>query len=174
MRDVIARRLTHLTPQGRDLLVLASVLGREFRRDVLAGLAGGDGERLLDGLEEAIASGLIADVPGAADRLRFEHVLVRDTLYDGLTGARRMRLHERAVEALERLAGAPDAARLAELARHAGAAGDHATALRAARDGAGHALEAHSYEEAARLYGLALDALERLPGRRSPASGSRC
>ena len=163
VRDVIARRMTHLTPQGRDLLLLASVLGPEFRRDALAGLAGGNGERELEGLEDAIASGLLADVPGAADRLRFEHVLVRDTLYDALTGARRMHLHERAVEAFERLAVAPDAAWLAELAHHASAAGDHATALRAARDGAGHALEAHGYEEAARLYGLALDALEHLP-----------
>ena len=162
VRDVIARRIDHLTPQGRELLVLASVLGREFRRDVLAGIAGGDDEHLLDGLDETIASGLLADAPGAADRLRFEHVLVRDTLYDGLTGARRMRLHERAVEAIEQLPGGADAARLAELAVHASAAGDDAAAVRAAREGAEHALEAHSYEEAARLYGLALDALERL------------
>jgi DNA-binding SARP family transcriptional activator/tetratricopeptide (TPR) repeat protein len=162
VRDVIARRTTHLTAQGRELMVLASVLGREFRRDALAALAGRDGEHLLDGLDEAIASGLLSAVPGAADRLRFEHVLVRDTLYDGLSGARRMRLHQRAVEALEQLAGAPDAVRLAELAQHASAAGDHAKALRAACDAAGHALEAHAYEEAARLYGLALDALDRL------------
>ncbi len=162
VRDVIARRVTHVTAQGRELLVLASVLGREFRRDLLAGLARRDEEQLLEGLDDVIASGLLSDVPGAADRLRFEHVLVRDTLYEGLTGARRMRLHKRAVEAIERLHGPPDAAQLAELARHAGAAGDHAKALRAARDGANHALEAHAYEEAARLYGLAIDALDRL------------
>ena len=47
----------------------------------------------------------MSDVPGAPGRLRFAHVLIRDTLYDGLTSARRMRLHGRVVEALEALYG---------------------------------------------------------------------
>jgi predicted ATPase len=116
--------------------VLASVLGREFPRDVLEALAGGDGERLLDGLDEAVAAGLLAEVPGAPERMRFAHVLFRDTLYEGLTRARRMRLHGQVAAALGRLPGGPDAARLAALARHAKAAGDHAEAIRAAREAA--------------------------------------
>ena len=37
---------------------------------------------------------VVSDVPGAPGRLRFAHVLIRDTLYEGLTSARRVRLHE--------------------------------------------------------------------------------
>ena len=54
---------------------------------------------------------------------RFSHVLIRDTLYDGLANARRVRLHRRAAEALEDLYG--DSLRVREtpervlaLARH--------------------------------------------------------
>ena len=129
VRDVIARRMTHLTPQGRELLVLASVLGREFRRDVLAGLGRARRRDAARGLDEAMAAGLLADVPGAADRLRFEHVLVRDTLYDGLTGARRMRLHERSARRSSGSPARPTRRGSAELAQHASAAGDHAKAL---------------------------------------------
>ena len=99
--------------------------------------------------------------------MRFAHVLFRDTLYDGLTSARRMRLHGQG-GGPRATTGRPDAARLAELARHATAAGEHAEALRSARAAAGLALDAHAYEEAARLFGLALEALDR-----RPAAGDR-
>ena len=41
--------------------------------------------------------------PGSPGRLRFAHVLIRDTLYEGLTTARRVHLHRAAVEALAAL-----------------------------------------------------------------------
>ena len=163
VRDVIARRMTHLTPQGRELLVLASVLGREFRRDVLARLARRRRRARCSRVSTRRSPpGCSPTSPARPTACASSTCWSATRSTTASRGARRMRLHERAVEALERLAGAPDAARLAELAQHAGAAGDHAKALRAARDGAGRALEAHGYEEAARLYGLALDALERL------------
>jgi DNA-binding SARP family transcriptional activator/tetratricopeptide (TPR) repeat protein len=169
VRDVISRRMTHLTAGARALLVLSCVLGREFGRGLLGALAGGTGEQLLERLDEAIAAGLLADVPGAPERLRFEHVLFRDTLYDGLTNARRVRLHRQVAETLERLPGAPPA----ELAAHALAAGDGAMALRAARDGAAEAVASHAYEEAARLFGLALEALDELERARPADPGER-
>ena len=156
VRDVIARRMTHLSPESVRMLVLASVLGREFRLDVLGRLGGVRAEDPLEWLDEAIGAGVVSEVPGSPDRLRFAHVLFRDTLYNELTAARRMRLHERVVAALEGLDEAP----LAELAHHAIAAGDHAQGLRHARAAAARALEGHAYEEAARLFELALEALE--------------
>jgi DNA-binding SARP family transcriptional activator len=163
VRDVIARRLTHLPEESRRLLVLASMLGREFDLDVLARVGGVSDEELLEWLDEAIAARLVAEVPGSPGRLRFAHQLIRDTLDDGLTSARRVRLHKCVVEALEQLDAERPGTQLAELARHSIAAGDHAAGARYARRAADRALELLAYEESARLYRLALEALDRGP-----------
>ena len=160
VRDVIARRVSYLSSESKRLLVLASVLGREFAPDVLGRLGGVSGDELLEWLDEAIAARVLSDVPGSPGRLRFEHVLIRDTLYDGLTGARRVRLHELAVETLEQLHEEHPGPHLAELARHSIDAGDYDKGLRYSRQAADRALELHAYEEAARLFRLALEALD--------------
>ena len=160
VRDVIARRVSYLSSESKRLLVLASVLGREFAPDVLGRLGGVSGDELLEWLDEAIAARVLSDVPGSPGRLRFEHVLIRDTLYDGLTSARRVRLHELAVETLEQLHEEHPGPHLAELARHSIDAGDYDKGLRYSRQAADRALELHAYEEAARLFRLALEALD--------------
>ena len=119
VRDVIARRLRHLSPECNRVLVLASVIGREFALNALARVSGISEDELLDTLEEAMEARVVSDVPGSRDRLRFAHVLIRDTLYEGLTSARRVRLHRRAAEALESLYGDEPGQHLAELAYHA-------------------------------------------------------
>jgi eukaryotic-like serine/threonine-protein kinase len=160
IRDVIARRLSHLSEECNRLLILASVLGREFALVALARLAGVPENELLETLDEAMAARVVSDLPGAHGRLRFAHVLIRDTLYDGLTTARRVRLHRLAIEALEALYGEEPGAHLAELAYHSFAGSDLEKALLHARRAGHRALALLAYEEAARLYRLALDALE--------------
>ena len=160
VRDVIARRVSYLSSESKRLLVLASVLGREFAPDVLGRLGGVSDDELLEWLDEAIAARVLSDIPGSPGRLRFEHVLIRDTLYDGLTSARRVRLHEHAVEALEQLHEKHPGPHLPELARHSIDAGDPDKGLRYSRQAADRALELHAYEEAARLFRLALEALD--------------
>src|SRR6266545_1418541 len=88
VRDVISRRLTHLSQECNRVLVLASVLGREFAPEALAHMSGVSEEELLDSLDEAVVAQVVSDVPGGRGRLRFAHVLIRDTLYEGLTTAR--------------------------------------------------------------------------------------
>ena len=160
VRDVIARRVSYLSGESKRLLVLASVLGREFAPDVLGRLGGVSDDELLEWLDEAIAARVLSDVPGSPGRLRFEHVLIRDTLYDGLTSARRVRLHEHAVETLEQLHEKHPGPHLPELARHSIDAGDPDKGLHYSRQAADRALELHAYEEAARLFRLALEALD--------------
>jgi DNA-binding SARP family transcriptional activator/tetratricopeptide (TPR) repeat protein len=160
VRDVIARRLRHLSKECNRVLVLASVLGREFSLEALAHLAGASEDDLLDTLDQAMAAGVISDVPGSPSRLRFAHVLIRDTLYEGLTTVRRVRLHRLAVEALELLYGEEPGPHLAELAHHSVAGSEFENGVRYGSRAGARALALLAYEEAARLYSMALDALE--------------
>lgn len=167
VRDVISRRLAHLSDDCRRVLVLASVLGREFTPAALAHLARVSQDDLLETLDEAMSAGVVTAVPGAREQVRFAHVLMRDTLYEGLTTARRVRLHRLAVDAFTDLYGPDLGAHLTELAHHSIAGSDFERALDFARRAGDRALASLAYEEAARLYQVALDAgdLCAVPGR---------
>jgi eukaryotic-like serine/threonine-protein kinase len=171
VRDVIERRLTYLSAECKGSLVRASVLGREFGLEALARLSGVSTDELVDTLDEAVAARVVTDVPGGADRMRFAHVLIRDTLYEGLTAARRARFHREAVRGLEALYGEDPGPHLAELAHHSIAGASFDEGLRYAWRAADQALLLLAYEEAARLYETAIDALARI----SPSDESaRC
>ena len=159
IREVIDRRLATLSDDARDVLTTAAVVGREFSIELLEELGSYDEDKLDAVVDESVGAHVIAEVPGVYGRFSFSHSLIRQTLYDGLTGTRRGRLHLRVAEALERLDGDPR-----ELAHHfslspptRGAAKAVEYAQQAAR-GASAQL---AYEEAARLYEVALHALEQ-------------
>src|SRR5262249_19811796 len=133
VRDVIARRLTHLSDECNRVLTLASVLGREFALDVLAHFGETSEHDVLDVLDAAMVARVVAEVPGERGSLRFAHVLIRDTLYEGLTTVRRVQMHRRAVETLEALFGDDPGAHLAELAHHSIEGSEFDKALRYAR-----------------------------------------
>jgi tetratricopeptide (TPR) repeat protein len=89
--------------------------------------------------------------------------LIRETLYDALTTPRRVQLHRRAGQALELLYATNPEPHLAELAHHffeGSAGGDVGPALAYAQRAGDSAATQLAYEEAARLYGLALQALD--------------
>ncbi len=159
VRDVIARRLSHLSEECSRVLVLGSVLGREFAVEGLARFAGASDDELLEMLDEAMVARVVSDVPGGPGRLRFAHVLIRDTLYESLTTARRVRLHRLALEALEALYGEEPGPHLAELAHHATAGHDFDKALHYSRRAGDRSLALLAYEEGARHYRTALEAL---------------
>ncbi|RSN71208.1 BTAD domain-containing putative transcriptional regulator [Actinomadura sp. WAC 06369] len=100
--DVLRRRIARLPEPARNVLRDAAVVGGDADLAVLAELAAGahGEETVIDAVDAALAAGLVTEpAPG---RLRFVHALVRDTLYDGLSRARRTRLHGRVAAALER------------------------------------------------------------------------
>ncbi len=92
----------------------------------------------------------------------FAHALVRQTLYEELNAPQRVRLHRRVAEALEAVFAASDEPPLSELAHHffeAAAGGSAEQAIAAARRAAERAHALLAYEESARLYEQALEAL---------------
>ena len=91
--------------------------------------------------------------------------LVRDTLYETLTPARRSRLHRQVAGALDRMAPSGDRP-LADLAHHyarAASPADAHKAIECAVGAAERAAAAFALEEAARFYNIALHALDLLP-----------
>ncbi len=159
VRAVIGQRMVRLSARCRDQLVAASVLGREFGLEALAQLGDVPLAELLEVLDEAMAERVVGEVPGSPGRMRFGHALIRDTLYDELTPARRLELHRRAGEALEAVYAADLEPHLAELAHHfcaAAPAKGAAKAIDYARRAGQRAASQLAYEEAVRLYELAL------------------
>ncbi len=101
VKEVINQRLVRLTEQCNRALSLASVLGREFRLDLLARVGAFNEDELLDALEAAQSAGLITEEHGVQGRFSFSHALIREVLYEKLSETRRIRLHCRIAEVLE-------------------------------------------------------------------------
>jgi DNA-binding SARP family transcriptional activator/tetratricopeptide (TPR) repeat protein len=163
VREVIARRLRHLSDDCKRVLTLASVLGREFELDALVRVSERELDEVLELLDEAIAAGVVGEVPGSHGRLRLAHVLIRDTLYDELPAIERLRLHAQVGEALEGLYANDLDPHLTELAHHFDAAlpaGDAAKATEYARRAGDRAARLLAYEEAGRLYAIAIEIVE--------------
>jgi tetratricopeptide (TPR) repeat protein len=163
IREVISRRLARMSDDSNDVLAVAAVVGREFNVEALSLLSGLSSERLLTILDEAVAAGVVSDVPGALGHFRFSHDLVRDTLYEDLPPSQRVRLHREIGQALEARHESDPTPHLAELAHHFGRAapgGDAAKAVEYSRRAGERALGLLAYEEAARLFELALQATE--------------
>ncbi len=158
--------LAPLSERARKLFVVAAVAGREFEADVVERAIGLAREDLCAALSEAEDYGLISEFPDSPGRYRFVHSLVHDTLYEGVTGVERAKLHIRIGEALEAIAGDGSDSPLAELAHHffeGARAGGYARALHYAEIAAGRATAMSAFEEAARCYQMALAAIKMMP-----------
>ena len=173
VKEMIARRLARLDDTANQVLTVASVVGREFRLEVLEALLDEPADRLISALEEAITAGLVREVEDDVDRFVFAHALVREALYEQQSASRRVRLHYRIGTALEEISPR-FATNPAELAHHffesrhldrEGKAIDYAQ--RAGEDAAAML----SFQQAAGHYRRALKALE---AQRAPDAARRC
>jgi tetratricopeptide (TPR) repeat protein len=161
VRDAVRHRLTPLPEAAREILSLASVFGREFSLAAVRQVSGRPGEELIDVLEDALARGIVDQVPGGLGRYTFDHALIRETLYGDLSPGRRTRLHRAAGEALESLYEGDVEPHLAELAYHffeAASAGEPSKAIDYSVAAAERAMSMLAYEEAAAHYERALQA----------------
>jgi DNA-binding CsgD family transcriptional regulator/tetratricopeptide (TPR) repeat protein len=121
VREVVSQRLARLSPATTRLLELAAVAGQEFQLSAIA-QSGLTDAALHAALEQAVAHGMIEEVPLHRLAYQFTHELVRRALYDRMPGLRRAELHLRVAEALERAHGAGESRGMAELAYHFAAA----------------------------------------------------
>lgn len=161
-RGIIRSRLEGLGDEVAELLSVASVIGREFDLTLLQQVVDIEMEALLEILSQAVSAEVISET-SALGRYAFTHILIRETLYEDLTAAKRMRLHRTVAETLEAFYSSALESRLPELAHHwfkSAQAGDAAKTMHYAVQAAEHAMSQHAYEEAVRLYQRALKVSE--------------
>ncbi|HYN70529.1 MAG TPA: AAA family ATPase, partial [Candidatus Eisenbacteria bacterium] len=154
VRTVIGRRLARLSEQCLATLGTASLIGTELDIEILAQLDERRRELLLADLDEAGRAHVLVEPIAASDRWRFGHAMFREVLSASLPAATRRHLHHRIALALEGRSGSEPP--LAELAFHFAAADDAAKAREYAARAADRAANAFAYEEAVRLYRVAL------------------
>lgn len=159
IRDVVGRRLSRLSDDANETLRTAAVVGREFPFDVVAEIDEQPEDVVLGHVEDALGAQLLTEVSGAPGRMAFAHALVRTTLLEELSTTRRIRLHRRIGEALERRGAASHA----ELAYHFAEAAATGVTDRAVAHCHAAALEAQAglaFDEAIRFFDRALEALD--------------
>jgi class 3 adenylate cyclase len=173
VREVVGRRLDQLSRECNFTLSAASVIGREFGVDVLDRVVCDEiraklpqyedkltREQLLEVIDEAVAARVIAPVSDTVGRYSFSHALVREALYEELGVTRRVRLHRNVGEVIEELYKARLDDHLDELAHHFLQAQDLDKAVSYSIHAAGRAMASLAYEEGAKLYEQALQAME--------------
>ncbi|HEX5065330.1 MAG TPA: AAA family ATPase [Myxococcota bacterium] len=111
---VVRARIDRLTPAHVHVLKLASVLGEEFPRVLLARLCGGDLDVPLEGLVRADLLHELAD----GVTCRFKHAIVQDVAYAMLLHQRRRALHAMVGRVIEEEAGPRVEEQVERLAHH--------------------------------------------------------
>ena len=171
VREVVGRRLDHLSDECNKVLTIGAVIGREFGIKLLEKVAEVKGDRLLEALEEAMAARVIAELPRATDQYWFSHALIRETLYEELSTTRRVRLHRQIGEALEELDAEGNLPQLAYHFAEAAPGGDAEKAIAYATRAAERALAMTAYEEAVTHFERALQVMEL---DSATTDGARC
>jgi tetratricopeptide (TPR) repeat protein len=166
LRDVIGKRLNRLSAETNRTLSIAAVIGRDFDLQTLHGMSIAGDDELMNHLEEALRVGILEErgqVGGV--HYRFAHAFFRQTLYEELSAARRIRLHQQIGRALETLHSGRISEHASELAEHFSHSSDPEDLSKAVAYGeaaARRALAVFDYGEASRLLERALDVQEVL------------
>jgi hypothetical protein len=166
LRDVVGRRLGHLAERTNQILSIASVIGRDFRLDVLQAVAALPEDEVLQALEEAAERSIIEQRPSAGSiGFRFTHAFFRQVLYEEIFAPRRIRWHQQVGHALEEVYARRLDEHAAELAEHFSQSTEAADLEKAVRYGelaAQRAMGVFAYGEAVRHLEQALRAQEVL------------
>jgi DNA-binding NarL/FixJ family response regulator len=147
VQDAVLARIARLGPVAQRLVETVAIIPAGVDISVLEAM---DSEAVA-GVEECLASGVLAAIPGG---LAFRHELARLAVEISLSPPRRVSLHRAALIALSDPRRGPIDP--TSLSHHAEAAGDFDAVLRFAPQAAAVAAQARAHREAAAQYARAL------------------
>jgi class 3 adenylate cyclase/tetratricopeptide (TPR) repeat protein len=94
LQGFLMARLDRLPPVAKQTAQIASIIGREFGRNLLTSVCDFPSVELDDALNELVAAHLVMRAGSADDVLAFKHALIQDTAYHSLLSSKRQRYHE--------------------------------------------------------------------------------
>jgi adenylate cyclase len=104
VQAVIAARIDRLEEDAKQVLEVASVIGREISISVLESVCGLDQSGLSQAVQQLRRSELLYDVPPFEQRLvGFRHPLIQEVAYRSLLQDRRREFHSKVAQAIEAL-----------------------------------------------------------------------
>jgi predicted ATPase/predicted Ser/Thr protein kinase len=157
LRLVIEARMSRLSALAQEALAMAATIGREFDFETLLRSSDQSEDALIESLEAAARAQIIEEIKGkGAERYSFVHALIPSTLYEGVSGRRRKRAHERIANAIEALR--PND--FDGLAYHFAAADNAEKTVEYSRRAAEQAKSLYAYDAAIRHLRVALDFVE--------------
>ena len=170
VEQVILARIDRLDPAGREVLLAASVIGRQFGMALLGAVAEGSAD-LPDALRELQRLDLIREQRRWPEpEYRFKHALIQEGAHRTLVSERRRQLHARAARWLEeRHADAPEEV-YALLAHHWLEADDDERAMRYLERAGDRATRNWALDEAVEQYRTLLELLEGRGATREAAA----
>lgn len=154
LADLLLVRIDRLSDHAQRVVRAASVSGRRVSHALIAAVTDVPADALEAALREAVELHIL--VPTSNDFYRFRHALLAEAVYGDLLPGERVRMHAAYVEAL---ASGRAAGTAAELARHARAAHDLATAVDASIRAGDEAMSVGGPDEAADHFQTALELL---------------
>ena len=159
IQQAVEKRTERLPQDVRDLLSVASVLGKTFDARDLETLA--EAKNVDDALDRLLRDGILEEErESRGDRLTFASGIVRDVLYGGLARRKRRSLHRKYAELIEqRFAGRLERI-YPDLVHHFSQADVPEKTVEYALKLAQKSLESFSPEETVRVAKIALDFLE--------------
>jgi tetratricopeptide (TPR) repeat protein len=120
VQAILAARIDRLSPEDKELLQAASVIGKDVPYALLAALADEPEERLRAMLGHLQTAEFLYEVGSQPDlAYTFRHALTHEVAYSGLLHERRRSLHARAMAAVERLDSDRLTSQIDRLAHHA-------------------------------------------------------
>ncbi|MGH9366584.1 MAG: ABC transporter substrate-binding protein, partial [Thermoanaerobaculia bacterium] len=160
IQQAVEKRIERLPEELRDLLSVASVLGKTFDSKDLETLAE-DAKDLDNGIDRLVREGILEEErESRGDRLTFSSGIVRDVLYAALSRRKRRSLHRKYAELVEkRYAGRLERV-YPELVHHFSQADVPEKTVEYGLKLARKSLDTFSPEDAIRVAKIALDYLE--------------
>src|SRR5215471_18404717 len=163
LQGSLMARLDRLPVIAKETIQAASVIGREFTRDLLAGVCQSSRTELDAALDDLMKARLLVKGGMSTDTLIFRHALIQDAAYDSLLRGKRQRYHEVIARILVETSPEMAETQPELIARHLTEAGLSAQALPLWRHAGERALARFSNDEAVKHFEKAIEVAGQLP-----------